>query len=827
MPMLDARLGTSPLYPGARRAADARAGDIVRRMDFDTLFRDVRHALRLLRRSPTFAAVAILTLAFGIGVNTAIFSLADGMLFRDLPFRDPSRLVLIRGHDTKTGRAYSRVDRVDYEQIRAAHGGLADVALVENGTPLTWTGSDGAESIGVSIATPNLLEMLGVGAHVGRPLRPGDERLTPAPAMLTHAAWQRRFGGDAAVVGRTLTFDQRAIQIVGVLPPRFIYPLQGSLASGELLTAAAPDPADAANPRAGVWMPVARLKPGVSLPQAQAELDLLVRRAAQQFPETSPDRALSVTGLQYAMFELSRPLLWLLVGGAAGVLLIACANMAALLLARGAVRDREIAIRLAVGAGRGRIAAQLMVEAFVLGGLGGLAALLVGATAFELLSAQLPGVYRLVPERLDARAVLFTLFASIAATLAFGLLPALRHACGDLPSAVRGRRDVRPAGGLMKAGAPLVAAEVALALILFAGTALTANSLVRMRTVDLGFDPGGVVALSVGLPASRYPTPAARYEFVQQWLDSVRRMPGITAAGLIDYPQLGNAAPPRGLRQAGGVRVGLWTVTPGYFDALGLRVLQGRGLAEGDLDGRVRVAVVNRAAAAALWPGESALGQQITPDGEAPLTVVGVVGDVRPGYGRAAEAAAYKPLLRERFGMMSIIARTPDPAAARAGIRTAAQRLDPQLVVGRGASVDAMLDQTIASSRFETMLFALFGVLGLLVAAVGVYGLMASWVGARTREMGVRLALGADPPRLKRFVVRQACVPLAAGVVGGLAGAFALGRHLRSLLYEVTPQDPATLAAVVVAVTLLGLGAAYLPARRAARVDPVVTLRAE
>ena len=793
----------------------------------EVLRRDVQYALRLLRRSPGFTFVAVLTLAFGIGTNTAIFTLADGMLFRPLSFRDPDRLVLFRGFTVKTGQVYSQVLRVDFEQLKAHHSGISDIAAVGNTQALTWTGSDGAESVGASVGTPNLLEMLGVVPHIGRVLRPGDEAIQPTPIMLTHGAWRRRFAQDPTVIDRTLTFDQRSVQIVGVLPERFIYPVQGTIVSGEVLMVEALPANEEDNPRAGLWMPVARLRPGVSIQQAQTETDVLIRRTAQQFPETAQDRALQVANLQFAMFELSRPILWLLLGAAAGVLLIACANMAALLMARAAVREREIGIRVAIGAGRGRIVRQLFVESLVLGGCGGLVALLLGWLAFQSLSSSAPtGTYRLLPDGIETRAIVFTAMVTVMASVLFAVLPALSLSRRDITASIRDRRHLRRSDGLMKAGAPLVAAEVAIGFILFAGTALTVNSLVRMRTVDLGFDPARVVPLFVG--ANRSLPPAARYDFFDQLLQSVRRLPNVEAASGIDILQWGGAAPMRHLRKSGPRDVGVWSVTARYFETVGVQILRGREFTDDDVRQNAAVALVNETAARLLWPGEDPVGKSLHADDAPQRRVIGVVKDIRSGYGRGAQGAAYWPLTREGFRLMTVLARTSgDTAALAASMRTVALGLDRRLLVGRPQPVAVMLDRGIATARFETLLFTLFGVLGLIVATIGVYGLMAFWVGSRTQEMGVRMALGADAVRLKSLVLKQASFPLAAGLIVGVIGAFVLTRRLESLLYGITPRDPSTFVAAVTILIAAGLAAAYGPARRAARVDPIVVLRAE
>lgn len=563
----------------------------------DVLRRDAQYAVRLFWRSPGFTTVAVLTLAFGIGTNVAIFSLADGMLFRPLPFRDPDQLVLVQALDRTTRQVYNRVLRVDGEHLARHHSGIEALAVQVNQESLTWTGPEGLESIRLTAWTPNLLDMLGVGAHIGRALRQSDASAEPRPAMLTYNAWRLRFGEDPGVVGRTIRFDQRGVQVVGVLPRRFMFPAQ--FGGGELLTLT-PLPASETNdPRAGLFTPVARLRPAVSIAQAQAEADVLIRQAAQRFPETARDRIVRIAPLQFALFEGSRPILWLLVLAAAGVLLIACANLATLLISRSAVRAREIGIRAALGAGRGRIIRQLFVEAVGLGGLGGAVALLIGWFTFRALSLYAPTHYRLLPDGLDARTIAFTAIVSVAASLLFAVLPALALSREDVGASIRDRCHLRRTGGLMKAGAPLVALEVAVGLILFAGTALTVNSLIRMRTVDLGFEATRLLPLGVGL-GNRYPTPAARYDFFDRLLQSLRDLPNAEAAGGIDILPWSGARPMRGLRRSGTPDVGVWSVTPGFFRTAAIPIRQGQAFTDDDVRQNAAVAIVSDCGAAAV-----------------------------------------------------------------------------------------------------------------------------------------------------------------------------------------------------------------------------------
>lgn len=792
-----------------------------------TIQQDVHYAFRLMARKPSFTVVAILTLTLGIGINTAIFSLADGMLFRPLPFADPDRLVLVMGFNRERAQAYNRVLRLDFEHLRRHHSGFDEMALVEAGPMLRMMGLEGPERIVTAVGTPNLLGLLGVRPEVGRILLPGDEQANPRRGMLTFGAWTRRFGADPAIVGRVLRFDEHAIEIVGVLPKPFLYPLQ--VASGEVLLVGELDPAEASDPRAGVWTPVARLRPGVTIRQAQAETDLLVAQVADRAADPRERaRALRVAGLQYSLYQLSRPLLWLLVGAAGAVLLIACVNLSSLLIARGADREREIGIRAAIGASRGRIARQLLVESLVLSTLAGAAALVAAWLSFGTLVTFVPSRFQLLPEGLSLRAAGFTIAASLLAGLLFGVLPALRLSQVDVNASIRETRRLARRRGFLRTGGPLVAAEVALCLVLVAGTALMTHSLARMLFVDLGFAHTDAVMLSLPAPVARYPTAQARFEFHSRVLEDVRQLRGVRAAGAVDVPQVGGTMAMRHVAQAGVPEsASVWSITPGYLDAMGIRLLRGRDFTEAEFRSDAPVAIVSESIVHALWPGEDALGRTFVDDGTT-LTIVGVTRDLRSGYGGRVQLGLYRLASPATHRSWTIVAHgSGDPAALAAGMRGLVRRIDPELVVPQSAPIDATLDRYIADRRFQSMLFLLFGLVALTIAAVGIYGVMSHWVSTRTRELGVRFALGADAGDVTRLVLRQAAMPLVAGLAIGLLAAFALTRQLESLLYEIEPNDPATLAAAVGILMGVGLAAAYVPARRAARVDPIVALRAE
>jgi putative ABC transport system permease protein len=733
--------------------------------------------------------------------------------------------VLINGYSRERAQAYNRVDRVDFEHLRAHHSGFQGIAVVSSIPALRRTGADGTEAVSAAEATPNLLPLLGVRPHLGRTLQPGDDVALPRRAMVTFTAWNRRFGGDPTIVGRVVPFEQHDVEIVGVLPKDFLYPLQ--VVTADVLFVAEPNPNAATDPRAGVWTPVARLKPGVTLAEAQAETDLLVRQAAQAHPSTSQERQLRVANLQYALYEVSRPLLWLLLAAAGAVLLIACVNLASLLLARGCAREREIGIRGAIGASKGRLVRQLLVESLMLAAVAGTAAVGVAWLSFSSLIALLPPRFALLPDGIHLRAVAFTTLVSMAAGVLFGVLPALRLSRIDVNASIRQARRLRQGRGLLRAGSPLVTTEVALCLVLVIGTALMTHSLIRRLSVDLGFS--NMDALVFHLPAAveRYPSAEARFEFHERLLDEIRRMPRVRRAAAVAVPQVGGFAPMRGFEHpALADPAGAWTITPGYFAAMGMP-LRGRDFTDEDMRLDAPVAVISHSIARALWPDEDPLGRVLLDDG-VPVAVIGITSDLRRGYGGPVQRSVYRPSAPSIHGTWSVVADVEgDPDLVGAGMRRLVQQAEPGVVVATPRTLRATLNLGIQDSRFQSLLFLLFGVVALLVAAVGIYGVMAHWVSTRTREVGVRLALGAEARDVRRLVLRQAAVPLVSGLAIGLLAALALTKQLESLLYEIQPNDPATLAAAVAILLAVGLAAAYVPARRAARVDPVVALRAE
>jgi predicted permease len=499
-------------------------------------------------------------------------------------------------------------------------------------------------------------------------------------------------------------------------------------------------------------------------------------------------------------------------------------------MARGMARRQEMSVRAAIGASRGRLIRQLLVESELIALLGAMAGFAIATWIFKLLAARVPqGSLHLLPDAPDARALAFAIASALVCGAVLGVVPALRVSKADLDGAWRGR--LRLSGpSARRAGAALVTAEVALGLVLLCGAALMTNSLVRAQTVDLGYEPSRTLALSVFPPVARYPTTARRYAYWMTLLEQVRSVPGVESAGAIDYLQVGGVGPPRALGTKTPARNGgLWSVTPEYFAVMQMPIVEGRTFTPREAVGDAPVALVNQTAARFFWPdNRDVVGRVLRLDKQPPLQVIGVVKDARYGYGRDASLSVYRPSGPDQR-LLTIVARVNgDPSAVAALMRTAAQRIDPRIVIRLPRTIESVLQQgQIADTRFQTTLFVLFAVLGCCLTAIGVYGIVGYWVSGRTQEMGIRLALGAHPRRLQRLVLTQAARPLVTGAALGLAGAFVLTRQLQSLLFGITAHDPITLASATVLLLIVGLAAAWLPARQASRVDPLAALKAE
>ncbi len=799
----------------------------------------IRHALRRLARSPLFLFATVATLALGIGANTAIFSVVNAVLLQPLPYPQPDRLVHV--WEGTSGRG--TVSPPNFADFRSLTGVFQDAAAHYN-TGLTLTGVGSAEQLSGVAATPALFSILGARPEIGRVFQadeatPGNEHV----AILSDALWRRRFGGDRAVLGRTIDLNGEGYRIVGVMPADFDYP-----DGAELWIPAAFTTREMATQRGAHYLTVlARLRPGVTLEQANAQARTLAARLETEYPDTNTGMRARVVGLRDDMVGEYRRALFVLAGAVGLVLLIACANVANLFLVRAVGRDRELAVRTALGARRWHLVRELFAESLMLAFAGGLLGLVVATwITGGLVALQSRNVPRLGQVHLDATVLAFTAGVTLLTGFLFGTLPAWqasRHRdLGERLKAGRGQSETH--GGNRLRGAFIVG-ELALALLLLAGAGLLARSFLNLHRVDLGFRTDHVLTFSVSLPDNTYSEPARRRQFGRQLVQAMDGVPGVQQAGLgfglplsgrnywISVERIDGQPGYRTPDEEKDVQVRV--VTPGYLRVLGIPLRSGRLFTEADRDGTKPVVLVNEAAAKLLFPDQDPLGHTFeigtrlhNPErlhGE----VVGVIADTKY-YGPAAPPRAEAYFLFDQFPVdaMSATLRTDgDPASVVGAARQRLSEIDSDVPMFRVRTMDQLLGDELTQPRFYTLLLLLFGGLALLLAGVGVYGVIAYAVGRRTREIGIRMALGADRGAVVAMIVRQVGWLAAAGTVLGFGAALGLTRFLRDMLFDLSPTDPVSLAAATVFLAAVALLAGWLPARRAARVDPVSALRRE
>jgi predicted permease len=807
----------------------------------DTLIQQLRHAARSLRRSPALTVSVVLTLALCIGATTAVFSVVYAVLFRPLPYTEPEGVLIMR--EVWRGQQGS-VSVGNWADVRR-ESRLFRYLAPATGSSVNLAGEDQPENLTAARVGAEFFPLIGVKPALGRAFT-ADEMVPgrDGVVLLSDGLWRRRFGADRSIVGREVMVDGQPRQVIGVMPRSLDYTLYGE----ELWLPAAFTPAQIAEHDEHFLLVLARLKPGVSPAQGQAELDAIAARLRQEFPKENVERGLAIVSLHEELVGDYRTRLLVLLGSVGFVLLIACANIANLLLARATGRARETAIRAAIGAGRGDILRHALTESLLLAAGGGLLGVLLAHWGVAALTALGPAdIPRLELAAVDGPVLAFVVLLTFAAGLVFGLAPAARMA-GQLPHEAL-KEGGRGAGGRRdRLRSALVVAEIALALILLTGAGLLIRSAIALDAVQAGFDPRGVLVGRVSLPASGYESPEANRQAFQRMEDYLTQTPGVTAAGLASVgPFEGgsdNGLVPEGrpLDITSAIQTDMRLVTGGYFAAMGIRLRAGRTFTEQDRAGAPLVMVINERLAREAWPGEAPLGKRIAcceqgPDGGPNWkTVIGVVADVRAhGVDEAAPPEFYLPIAQAPTPSwrwidhtMTLAARTAgDPMALAPALRDAARRVDRSLPVYDIATMDDRRAATLATSRFSTTLLTAFGGIALLLASIGVYGVISYGVTQRAQEIGIRLALGADTGRVLRLVVGHAATLAGAGLVLGLTGAALLSRLLGGLLFQVSPTDPPTFAAGSVTLALVALTAALLPARRAARLDPARTLRAE
>ena len=791
---------------------------------------DLRYALRGLRRRPGFTVVAMLTLALGIGANAAIFSAVRGILLRPLPFREPERLVAFN--------AEQFIANAELLHLREHARSLQDVAAMSPGWGMALTGVGEATQLTTGRVSTNLFDLLGVRPVLGRAFQ--NEESTPGRetvAILGHALWAERFGRDASVIGRRITLDGTPYTVVGVLPPEF--ELLGR--SADLWTPLVIDPAAWFHRGAVSWM-VARLRTGVAIDQARAELRALFPQMRAAF-EFAPDyyRNVTLVPLHERTVGSVRTVLIVLLAAVGFIVMIAGANVGNLLLMRAASRRREIAVRTALGATRGRVIKQLLVESVVLALAGAALGAALGAVGVRVLRATLPSdIPRVSAIALDAPVLAVCAALAITIGIVFGLAPAFLASGGDTQDSLRGARGVAGRVGGERARGTLVVAEVALTLVLVIGAGLMMRTLWSLTHVAPGFRTEGVLTLRLQPTGERYNQNARLLNYVSTVLARVAALPGVQATGSIHHLPLAGYAWYANVDIEGQVRApgeaplrSGWRVISGdYLQAMGIPLLRGRGFTPADTREAPAVAIVSEAFAREAWPNEDPIGKRFRAGNatrRGPVTVVGVVGGVRHVTLDAAPAPEmYRPLTQEPMSMVTIVLRTAgDPLGVASLTRQTIRDIDADVPISDVRSVNEVVSASVARPRLVMALLLVFAGVGVILGAVGVYGVIAYAVGERRREIGVRIALGADPRTVASSVVLHGVRYAAIGVAIGLGGAFAATRVMRTLLFGVSATDPATFVGLSAFLIGVAAMASYLPARSAARTDPMVALRSE
>ncbi|HEX7518249.1 MAG TPA: ABC transporter permease [Chthoniobacterales bacterium] len=815
----------------------------------NTFLQDLRYGARMLAKSPGFTAITVLILALGIGANTAIFSVVNAVLLRPLAFNQADRLVAISGMDTRLN-AKSHENRFsvsypDFEDWRAQNQVFEKMAVYESNN---FTFTNGREAVHVqgAVVSADLFPLLRAQPALGRIFLTKEDEPGNRVALLSHAIWQSRFGGDPSVLGRTVTLDAHDYEIVGVMPPAFQFPVQNepveiwtTIAIERNTEGGQPVTAQRGN---HFLQAVARLKPGVSIEQAQANLDTISAALTKAHPDSNAHSGVAATPLLNDIVGNVQPALLILFGAAVCVLLVACVNVANLLIARSMKREREISIRAALGAGRGRIVRQLLTESVLLATLGGIAGMLLAIWGVEslasLLPANFPRINQLAP---DGRVLGFTIAVSILIGCLAGIMPAWRASQPNLSASLNdaGRGSTEGARSLSLRSA-LVVVEIVLALVLLTAGGLLVQSFLRLQQVKPGFDPHNILTAKLLLPDAAYPKPIQAAAFYQKLLARVSTLPGVrSASGVWPMPlsgseitldfQIEERPVPEGQRP----QTHFCVVALDYFRTMRIPLLKGRDFIPRDDTNSAAVAIVTESFAREFFPGQDVIGKRITPAGSvdpnpAPVReIVGVVADMKfLGLRSAAKPEVYVPHPQFAIGGLSVIARTEnDPMTLLPALRSAVGEFDKDVPVYNPKTMEQYLASSVAQPRLNAMLVGLFSAVALVLSAAGIYGVMSYSVTQRTQEIGIRLALGAQRRDVLRLIVGQGVKLIAIGVIVGLIVAFLATRLLAGLLYGVETTDLPTITGVALLLALVAVLACWLPARRASALDPMIALR--
>jgi putative ABC transport system permease protein len=802
----------------------------------ETLLTDLRYGARALYKRPGFAAVAIITMALGIGANTAIFTVVNALLLTPPALPQPDRLVSVWGTTPTIPREEASLpDLVDWRAQSTSFATLSGVAL----TSVNLTGDGDPERVIGARVTGDFLATVGLAPVAGRDFTPEEDRpKAEHVVILSNGLWQRRYGGDPDAVGKTIVINGTPHAIVGVVPASFKLP---SLPRPDLIVPLAMDPAEAGR-RSDFLFVLGRLKPGVTVEAAETEMKGIATRLAAQYPESNTDWTVQLVPLHELMVEKLRPALLILLGAVAFVLLIACANVANLMLARATTRHREIAIRAALGAGRWRIARQMLTESVLLALVGGVVGVVVAPWATDLLLLAVPGnPSSLAETSIDRWVILFAIGLSVATGLLFGLAPALQVSKVGAGEALKDGGRGTAGDSRRRLRGALVASQVGLALVLLVGVGLMVRSFENLQGVELGFDPDHVLTARVTLPKVPYDSDERIAGFYDQLRERVAAVPGVRSVGLVNalpilgggpflsFEENGVPEPPPGDTPDANVRV----VAPTYLETMRIPMRSGRALAETDRAGAPNALVINETMAQRYWPGQSPIGKQISfenRDGKPVFReIVGVVADIHHEGADSPEVpAAYIPYAQRPSSSLALVARTDgDPAKAAEAVRAAVREIDPNLPVYGVRTMEDALGESLAPRRYGMLLLGLFGLVALVLAAIGIYGVMSYLVAQRTNEIGIRMALGAERRSVLGLVLRQGMLMAVAGVAAGVVVAYGVSRLISSQLYEVSPADPWAFAVATGVLVAVAVVACLVPARRATKVDPMVALHYE
>jgi len=802
----------------------------------ENLWQDVRYGIRSLLKHPGFALIAVITLSLGIGANSAMFSTVNAVLLRPLAYPESERIVLLEGVNAGAGITQSNMsipDFADWQQQNQAFEQLA--GFVSGGSLLT--NGDETERVRGTSATTDFFPLFRTPAFRGRTLQADDAVKGRDPVVvISYGLWQRRFGGAESAIGSKVILSNKSTTIVGVMPAGFDYPDQSELW--------VPYPIDAAAERRDnrFFNVVARLKPNVSIAEAQSSLDTINQRLAQTYVETNTGWNVRVTNLQERMVGSMRKSLLVLLGAVAFVLLIACANVANLLLARGTGRQKEIALRAALGANRWRVVRQLLTESLLLSVIGGGIGLTLSFWLTKLfISLSPPNTPRFDEIKPDTRVFLFTLGLTILTGIVFGLAPALQASRTDLSGGLKeGARGDSGGAHNKRLRSAMMVAEIALSFMLLVGAGLLIKSFMRLRDVSPGFTADNVLAMRISLPSTKYPKGEPRVQMLRQTIEHLQSMPGVQSAGAVLSLPLGGDTfnvgrsyirEGRPFTPEESTAATYLAATPNYFRTLQIPVVAGRVFSDQDTDQTTKVLIVNETMARRLWSGESPLGKRITiwRDEKFPREIVGVVGDTKASLDAEPEQQMYVPYAQDSgwSGMSLVIRTSGDPLNTAAAARSEIRALDKGIPVFNVKTMNDVLATSVAPQRMSMLLLTAFAGVALLLAMIGIYGVTAYYVTQRTQEIGIRIALGAQVGDVMKLVLKNGMVLAIVGVALGLAGAFAVTRLMSSLLFGVKPTDAFTFAAVSVCLLATALLASYIPARRATKVDPLVALRYE